>query len=247
LKLLLVAVLSLVAAPAAGADLIVSAASSLTNAFTDIGKAYEKGHAGTRVVFNFASSGQLLQQISRGAPVDVFASADEETMDKAAQQNLVVASTRADFCGNRLVLVAPGDFRPAVTRLEDLSGGAVRRIAIGDPATVPAGRYAKAALEAAGLYDALEPKLIRTQNVRQGLDYAARGEVEAAFVYSTDASQMPGRVRTLMEVETTQPVTYPIAAVKGNGKETLAARFVEFVRGPEGQEILKKYGFLPAP
>ncbi len=246
-RIAIVALFALFARGALAADIIVSAAASLTNAFTDIGKAYEKSHEGIRVVFNFASSGALLQQISRGAPVDVFASADQDTMDKAAQQNLIVRGTRADFCGNRLVLVAPGDSSLPIASLQDLTAPGVARIGISDPKTVPVGKYAKGALDAAGLFAMLEPKFVKTLNVRQSLEYAARGEVEAAFVYATDAAVAGGKVRTLLQVDTPTPISYPIAVVKGNGKERISTQFVQFVNSPEAQQILSRYGFLPAP
>src|SRR5689334_18214229 len=182
------------------ADLMVSAASSLTNAFQEIGKAFEAARPGTRVLFNFGASGQLLQQIARGAPTDVFASADEVSMNRAQEQNLVVSSSRANFAVNRLLLVLPGDSTLRIEKLQDLTGPQVQRIALGNPDTVPVGRYAKAALEKAGVWNALEPKYIYTQNVRQSLDYVFRGEVEAGFVYLTDATVSPVTVRTALEV-----------------------------------------------
>src|SRR4030095_6017001 len=153
--------------PTQAADIMVAAAASLTNAFTDIGKAQEKPAPGTRLLFNCGSSGQLLQQIFRGAPVDVFASADLETMDRAEKQRLIVRSSRANFAANKLVVVVPGDSKLEITKLQDLTSPQVQRIALGTPETVPVGRYAKGALEKAGLWQELTPKFIFTQNVRQ--------------------------------------------------------------------------------
>lgn len=228
---------------AGATDLIVSAAASLTNAFAEIGKEYEKAHPGDRVRFNFGASGSLLQQIARGAPVDVFAAADQETMDRAEKGNLLVKGTREDFASNRLVVVVPGDSKVTVGHLTDLSSEAIRRIALGMPDSVPAGRYAKGALEAANLWGPLQPKYIYTQNVRQSLDYVMRGETDAGFVYATDAALVKGKVRTALEVPTATPILYPIAAVKGNGQEMHARRFVQFIRSEAAQSILQKYGF----
>jgi molybdate transport system substrate-binding protein len=228
---------------AAAAELIVSAAASLTNAFTEIGKEFEKANSPHKVVFNFAGSGQLLQQIARGAPVDVFASADQDTMDRADKQNLIVRSSRADFTRNTLVLVASKRSAVSLSRLEELKNDAVKRIAISNPETVPVGKYSKSALDAAGLFEALKDKYIHTQNVRQSLDYAARGEVEVGFVYVTDAAIMPDKVTVLFEVPTQTPITYPIAAVKGGGKESLALKFVQFVGSDTAQKILAAHGF----
>jgi molybdate transport system substrate-binding protein len=228
---------------AIAADLIVSAAASLTNAFNDIGREFERAYPDTKVVFNFAGSGQLLQQIAKGAPVDVFASADQETMDRAAAEKLVETGTRADFARNALVLVISIDARLPIASLNDLTKNGIRHIAVGNPDSVPVGRYSKAALQAAGVWDALQGKIVNTQNVRQSLDYVARGEVEAAFVYRTDATILPDKVRIVLEVPTVTPVLYPIAMVKGNGGKPEAKEFVGFVQSGAGQKILQKYGF----
>ncbi|MFP5406150.1 MAG: molybdate ABC transporter substrate-binding protein, partial [Gammaproteobacteria bacterium] len=185
-------------APARAGDLTVSAASSLSDAFKEIATAFETRHPGTKVRLNIASSGTPLQQIARGAPVDVFASADVATLDAAASQGLIVSAQRRNFAGNDLVLIVPtgpGVSPAPVTHLADLASPAVRRIAIGNPASVPVGRYARAALESAGLWSQVEPRLINARNARQVLDYVARGEVDAGFVYATDAALMKEKLR----------------------------------------------------
>jgi molybdate transport system substrate-binding protein len=229
--------------PASAADIMVAAASSLTNAFQDIGKEYEKANPGFRVLFNFGASGQLLQQILRGAPVDVFASADAETMDRAERQNLIFRDSRANFAANKLLLITPGDSTLPLSSLSDLSAPAVKKIALGNPDSVPVGRYSKAAMEKAGVWESLLPKFVYAQNVRQSLDYVFRGEVEAGFVYATDAAVSPVKVRVVMEVPTEAPIVYPIAAVKGYGSENRARSFIAFLRSEAGQKILDKYGF----
>lgn len=228
---------------AGAGELIVSAAASLTNAFSEIGQEFERTNSPHRVIFNFASSGALLQQISRGAPVDVFASADQDTMDRAERQDLIVRSSRVDFTRNALVLVMPAGAATSVSNLEELKKEAIRRIAISNTETVPVGKYSRQALQSAGLFDELKDKYINTQNVRQSLDYVARGEVDAGFVYMTDAAVMADKVRVMLEVPTRTAITYPIAVVKGGGKESLATRFVRFVRSDIGQKILRKHGF----
>ena len=239
----LAAALLILANIAAAAELTVSAAASLTNAFQDIGKAYEKTHLADKVRFNFGASGSLLQQIARGAPVDVFASADLETMDRADKQNLIERDTRTNFASNRLVLVVPAKSSMSLAGLGDLQKAEVQRIAIGIPDSVPVGRYTRGVLGAAKLWEPLQPKMIFAQNVRQCLDYVARGEVDAGFVYATDALAAASKVKVALEVAVDKPILYPIAAVKGNGSERVARRFVEFVRSPAGQEILGRYGF----
>ncbi|MGH8865320.1 MAG: molybdate ABC transporter substrate-binding protein [Burkholderiales bacterium] len=228
---------------ATAADIIVSAAASLTNAFAEIGKEYEKASPGQKVNFNFSSSGALLQQIARGAPVDVFASADQETMDRANKQNLIVRTSRSDFVRNTLVVVAPKGAKSAPKSLEGLKDAGITRLAISNPESVPVGRYSREALEAAGLWDAVKEKSLNTQNVRQSLDYVARGEADAGFVYATDAAIMPDKVDVLFEVQTRTSILYPIAAVKGSGNENFALKFIAYVRSDAGQKILEKYGF----
>jgi len=228
---------------ATAADIIVSAAASLTNAFAEIGKEYEKASPGQKIHFNFASSGALLQQISRGAPVDVFASADQETMDRANKQNLIVQTSRSDFVRNTLVVVAPKGAKSAPKSLEGLKDTGITRLAISNPESVPVGRYTREALESAGLWDAVKAKSLNTQNVRQSLEYVARGEADAGFVYGTDAALMPEKVEVMFEVPTRTPILYPIAAVKGGGNEDFALKFIEYVRSDAGQRILARYGF----
>lgn len=229
--------------PAWAADLTVSAASSLTESFRELGAAYEKAHPGSKVDFNFAASGVLLQQISRGAPVDVFASADETTMDQAQQQDLLAAGTREVFAVNALWVVVPPQATAAPRSLKDLAGASVQRIALGNPDSVPVGRYAKGALEKAGLWPSVQGKTITTQNVRQSLDYVARGEVDAGFVYATDAQAMPDRVRRAFAVPVSGRIAYPLAVTKASAQPVEAKRFTAFVRSAKGQAILAKHGF----
>ena len=228
---------------AGAAELVVSAAASLTNAFRDIGKGFEAANPGNTVLFNFAASDVLLAQIVKGAPADVFASADEIAMDKAAGQNVVDKASRHDFVRNRLVLITPSDSTLSVTGLASLSAPAVKRIAIGNPASVPVGRYTRGVLEKANMWAALEPKLVNAGNVRQALDYVARGETEAGFVYSTDAAIMKGRVKVAAEVPTDKPILYPIAVVKDSKNAALAQRFLKFLSSEAVQTILADYGF----
>jgi molybdate transport system substrate-binding protein len=177
------------------ADVTVSAAASLQNAFTDIGKEYEKANAGAKVLFNFGASGHLVQQIARGAPADLLVTADLETMDRASKQNLIVQDTRQNFVSNALVVVVPAASSVPIRSIRDLAQPAVERIAIGTPESVPAGRYAKEALELAQQWAALNSKYVYGQNVRQVLDYVARREADAGFVYVTDALLMKDKVK----------------------------------------------------
>lgn len=224
-------------------ELTVSAAASLTSAFTEVARRYEAQYPDVRVLLNFGASGSLLQQISMGAPVDVFASADQETMDRAVQKDLIRSEGRHDFAGNALVVAVPVDSHLTIESLAALRRPEVGRIALGTAAIVPAGRYARRALQDAGHLDALSDKLIDTQNVRQALDYVARGEVDAAFVYRTDVLAMPERVREAFVVPLVIAIRYPIAPVAASKQPDEAARFIAFVRSDEGQGLLRRHGF----
>jgi len=233
----------LVSWQALAADLTISAASSLTNAFRELAPLFETQNPDIKVQFNFAASGALVQQIAKGAPVDVFASADQETMDQAQAQNLVKAAERRNFVANALVVIVPAQAARMPGALNDLSQATYQRLAIGLPASVPVGRYTKGVLEKAGLWSAIEPKMIGAQSVRQALDYVARGEVDAGFVYASDAAIMPGKVKVALQVPTEQPILYPIAPVAGSANQAAAQKFVSFVNSSQAQSVLAKYGF----
>lgn len=230
--------------PALAADLVVSAASSLTDAFKNVAHAYEAKNPGAKVILNFGASDVLMQQIVNGAPADVFASADQAAMDKAAAATVIDTATRRDFAANQIVMIVPADSKLNLATLKDLTKGEVKRVAYGNPASVPVGRYTRSALEAAGQWRTVEAKGVQAQNVRQALDYVARGEVDAGFVFATDAAIMPGKVKAAVRLPAATPVTYPIAAVAGSRQETQANSFIAFVLSPAGQDILAKYGFL---
>ena len=237
------ALFALVSLGVQAADLTVSAAASLTNAFRELGPAFEAHNPGTKVLFNFAASDTLLAQISKGAPSDVFAAADQEAMDRADSQKLLASGSRRNFVANTLVLVTPGDSGLSLKRLADLLKAEVKRVAIGNSTSVPVGRYAKGALEAAQVWAAVEPKLVFAQNVRQALDYVARGEVEAGLVYATDAAAQKDKVKVAFAIPTESPIRYPIAAVAGGPNPDAARKFVDFVMSLEAQAVLARHGF----
>ncbi|WP_269532880.1 molybdate ABC transporter substrate-binding protein [Chitinimonas sp. BJYL2] len=244
LRALLPALICLALLPAQAADITVSAAASLGNAFQQIARLYEAQYPDAKVALNLGASGALLQQIAKGAPVDVFASADQETMDQAQQLQLVTAKARHDFCTNQLVVVTPADSKLPLQQLTDLAKPAVQRIAIGLPTTVPAGRYARRALDVAQLWPAIAARVIPAQNVRQALDYVARGEVDAGFVYATDALLLKDKVRVAFTVRLDQAIRYPIAPLNTSAHAAEARRFVAYVRSPAGQAVLAQHGFM---
>jgi molybdate transport system substrate-binding protein len=243
LRVLLASALVLMLLPARADALIVSAAASLTNAFRDAGKLFEKDHPGEQVAFNFASSSVLLAQIAKGAPADVFATADAQTMDRAEKQGLLAPGTRRTLLSNELVLIVPAGAKKKPSDLSGLEDAIVRRIAIGNPASVPAGRYARDALQKAGLWSKLEPKYVFAQNVRQALDYVARAEADAGIVYSTDAAIMAGKVVIAAEVPLDGPIVYPVAIVKDARHRASADSFLRSLGSPQARAIFARYGF----
>ena len=189
-----------------------------------------------KVIFNFAASGALLQQIDKGAPVDVFASADQKTMDQAKEKSLIMTETRKDFVSNGLVLIVPKDSKLAIKGVKDLADPKIARIALGNPETVPAGRYTQEVLTNAGLWETLKPKFIYAENVRQALDYVGRGEVDAGFVFATDAIVAKDKVQVAAVAEGHQPIRYPVAVIAGTKKKDLSQRFIDFLLGKSRPE-----------
>lgn len=223
-------------------ELLVSAAASLTESFKELTKVYEAKNPGVKVRCNFGGSGPLLQQIVQGAPVDLFASADQETMDKAEKGGLLLPGSRTNFTGNSLVLVTPVNM-PAITGLAELKSSRVQKIAMANPASVPAGRYAKAALERQGLWQVLAPKCVMGISVKQALEYVMRGEVEAGFVFASDAAGVKDKVRVVAQIPTDKAIVYPVAVIAGSANKEKALAFVRFLQSKEAQTILAQYGF----
>lgn len=231
------------AGSALGADMTVSAAASLTNAFTDIKVAFEKAHPDIHVLTNFAASNPLLQQMREGAPVDVFATADEDTMNKAEEEKLIKPATRRNFAANSLVLIVPMSGSDTATLTGEADLDKAERIAVGNPDSVPVGRYTRASLQAAGQWEALQARMVLGESVRQVLDYVARGEADAGFVYATDASIARDKVRIIDTMRGHAPILYPVAVAASARDEAAARAFVDYLFTPKAQAILAGYGF----
>lgn len=244
LPLMLAALLA--GATAQAADVLVFAAASLSDALQDIRAQYEPGTA-DRVNFNFAASSALARQIDAGAPADLFFSADEEKMDQLQAKKLIVESTRASVLSNALVLVTPRD-DARLSRPEDLLKPECERLALASPEAVPAGIYAKAFLRSRGWWEAVEDKVIPTENVRAALAAVESANADAAFVYRTDA-RASGKVRVAYEVPAAEApsITYPIALVAGTRNEAAAKRFLRHLRGPEAGAVFTRHGFTVLP
>jgi len=229
-------------------ELIVSAAASLGPALIELQPEFHRRHPGVRVRFNFGSSGALQAQIARGAPVDVFISAAQAPMDALIASGHVGPAAVRDLAANRLVLVRPDPptERDPVSTWADLATDRARRIAIGNPAHVPAGQYARAVLEHLELWTLVQRKLVFGEDVRQVLTWVERGEVEAGLVYWSDAvASVRARVVAEAPPGSHLPIVYPMAVLRESRHQDAAARFVEFLLGPTGQAALARHGFQP--
>ncbi len=228
-------------------SIVVGAAISLKESFSELGGIYEH-QTGTKVTFTFGASGELEKQIEAGAPVDVFASAAEKEMDELQAKNLIDRATRADFARNSLVLVVPVDSKLQVQSFSDLAKPRVTKIAIGNPKTVPAGQYAQQLLRNTQIWPKIDSRLILAENVRQVLDYVARGEVDAGIIYATDVQVAQGKVAVAARAAEGDygPIQYPLAVIQDSANSNAAKGFVHLVLSPEGIQILKKNGFQPA-
>jgi molybdate transport system substrate-binding protein len=236
--------------PAASAqEVTLSVAISMKDAVEVLGRTFASRHPGVQLRYNFGSSGELQKQIEAGAPIDLFVSAAPRQMDELDQKGLIVQDSRRVFARNVLTVVKPADSRLDLSKPQDLLDARVGRIVIGNPKTVPVGQYAEESLRALGLWDRLQPKLVLAENVRQALEYVARGEVDAGFVYTTDAAVRVDRVKEAFRPgeETYRPVVYPVAVVTGSRQPALGRAFIELLLSPEGRAVLVRLGFQPPP
>jgi molybdate transport system substrate-binding protein len=226
-------------------NLTISAAASLKDAIVETETTYRQ--SGVMIAFanNFGSSGTLATQIDQGAPVDIFISAAAKPMDDLAAKGLIVAGTRRNLLRNTLVLIAPLDLK--LHDFQGLTDKSIRVIALGDPASVPAGQYGKQTLLSFHLWDQINAKLVLGKDVRQVLTYVETGNADAGLVYATDA-QSSGKVRVVATApeSTHEPIVYPVAVVKGSRSEVASRRFVEFLSSPTAQAIFVKHGFTIA-
>ena len=244
-----VAAIILVADGASAQAVTLSVAISLKEVTEDLGRTFMASHPGVILRYNFGASGDLQKQIEAGAPVDIFLSAAQRQMDDLEKQKLIIASTRRAFARNVLVVVKPADSSLDLSKVNDLLESRVVHIAIGNPKTVPAGQYAEESLRALGLWDRVQPKLVFAENVRQVLDYVARGEVEVGFVYATDAATRAQGVKEAFRApdDSYRPVVYPGAVVAASKQPALAQAFLDLLASPQGRAVLSRFGFQPPP
>jgi molybdate transport system substrate-binding protein len=230
--------------PPAKVSLTISAAASLTDAMNTIQKLYQAAYPNVTLTMNYASSGTLEQQIEQGAPADVFISAADKQMDMLEKKDLVLTGTRRVLVRNHLVLIVPKG-STVVNSFGDLTKAAVKFLAIGEPSSVPAGQYAQESLTNMGLWEELQPKLVRGKDVRAVLTYVATRNADAGLVYSTDArTSRDVRVVTYAPEDSHSPIVYPIAVIKTSKNQAAARAFAAYLSGAFATAVFRSYGFI---
>jgi len=244
-----VVVVMVVSAQAQTQDILVFGAASLKNALDEADARYQR-KTGGKIVVSYGASSALAKQIESGAPADIFISADLDWMDYVAQRKLIKPETRSNFLGNKLVLIAPADSKVTLTigpnfpLAQTLGNG---RLAMADPAFVPAGKYGKASLEALGVWASVSEKVAPAQDVRTALAYVSRGETPLGIVYQTDAAADKGVKIVGAFPETTHPpIIYPMAVLAASNNPGVGA-YVSFLKSSEARSAFENQGFVVLP
>lgn len=238
------AIIGSVATTLPAAEVTVFAAASLTDALKEIALDYER-QSNDRIFFNFGASSFLARQIEEGAPADLFFSADEAKMDALQKRGRIEASTRRSLLSNALVIVVAVDSPLRFASAKDLAGPDVKTIALADPQTVPAGIYSREYLAKHGLWSAVKPKVVPTDNVRAALAAVESGNVDAGMVYRTDAAiSKKIRVACAVPVAEGPAIRYPVAVVKDSPCALAAEKFLTFLVSTSAEKVFKKYGFI---
>lgn len=225
-------------------EILVSAAASLTDVLNEIGKGYQL-KSKNPVKFNYGPSSGLARQIDEGAPADIFFSADLPQMDNLDKKGRLEPGTRKNLLSNQLVIIVPADSKLAIASPKDLSKAGIKRIALAEPSSVPVGVYTSNYLADEGLWDQLKAKVVPVQDVRAALAVVESGNVEAGFVYKTDAA-VSKKVKIVYEVPVDKgpKITYPVAIVKDSKRKDAARDFMSYVQSPTAKGTFKKYGFV---
>jgi len=225
-------------------ELLISAAASLTDSMTEIASAFEEEHPDTKITVNYGGSGKLAQQLQQGAPVDVFLSADQAWMDKLDKEQLILPDSKIDFARNELVMIAKEASLFTIDSMEDLTSAKVDQIAIGNPDSVPAGKYAEEALKNSGLWKQIQEKFIYAKDVRQVLTYVETGNADIGFVYGSDLYRTEDvEIISKIEEALLEPIVYPAAVVASSENTDVAKAFVAYLESDTVQAILEKNGF----
>jgi molybdate transport system substrate-binding protein len=225
-------------------SLLISAAASLKDILEEIKPLYQQSKPNVKISYNFGSSGALQQQIEQGAPADIFISAAKKQVDALEQKGLLVAGTRNIIAKNRLVLVVPKN-SVGITSFYNLKDAKVKKIAIGEPRSVPAGQYAQQVLEKLKIWNQVKPKLVFANNVRQVLASVETGNAEAGLVYVTDA-KISNKVKVVVTADEKyhSAIIYPLAVVKRSKNLAAAKEFSQFLSSDQAKTVFKKYGFI---
>jgi molybdate transport system substrate-binding protein len=224
-------------------SLMVSSAISLKDALEDIKPIYQKTHQDVEIIYNFSSSGSLQQQIEQGAPVDVFIAAANKQMDALESKKLLLVGTRQKLLSNQLVLVTPKDEKN-VDKIKDLTQTNISRIAMGEPNSVPVGRYTEEVLTYYKILDKIRSKIIYAKNVRQVLSYVETENVNAGFVYLSDAKTSKKiRLVEIFPKSSHTPIVYPIAVLRDSKNPKIAKEFSQFLLNHSAKKVFNKYGF----
>lgn len=225
-------------------ELNISAAVSMKDALFEIQKNYEAKNPNVKLVFNLGASGSLQKQIEQGAPADIFISAAPKQMNELQEKKLINPETRKNLVENKLVVVVPKDSKLSITKYEDLTQEAVKKIAIGETAVVPAGQYSKEVLQKLGVWEKVQDKAVFAKDVRTVLTYTETGNVEAGIVYKTDAASSDKiRVVAIAPEGSHQPIVYPMAVVASTKQSKAAEDFINYLFGPDSKAIFEKNGF----
>ena len=225
-------------------EILVSAAASLTDVLKEISNGYQAKSKQT-VKFNFGPSNGLARQIEEGAPADIFFSADLPQMDSLDKKGLLEPGTRKNLLSNQLVIIVPADSKLAISSPKDLLKADIKKIALAEPSSVPVGVYTSKYLADEGLWDQVKPKVVPVQDVRATQAAVESGNVEAGFVYKTDAA-VSKKVKIIYEVPIDKgpKITYPVAIVKESKRKDAARDFLNHASSPAAKETFKKYGFV---
>jgi molybdate transport system substrate-binding protein len=226
----------------AKSEIIVGAASDLTPAFEELGRQFEQ-ESGTHVTFSFGSTGTLARQIENGAPMDLFAAANVDYVDQLDREGLILPDTKTLYARGRITIWTRTESEPAITQIEDLARPDVARVAIANPEHAPYGKAAREALETAGVWKAVEPKLVYGENIRQAMQYAQTGNAEVAITALSLSVVSEGHW-TLVPEELHKPLDQAMAVIKATRMEEESRRFAQFINSPQGRSTMRKYGFM---
>lgn len=226
-------------------EIIISAAASLSDVAEEIQTAFNKENPSIKISHNFGSSGKLAQQITQGAPADIFLSASKKDTDFLSEKDLIVPTSLVDFASNELVVITEENQNIELPSLEDIATLDIKNIVIGDTQATPLGRYGKESLENIGVWDDIESKMVYASDVRQVLTHVETGNAELGIVFNTDA-QRAEKVKVVTKIDSNlhSPIIYPGAVVKTSKNQDAAQKYLDFLTSEEGKKILESHGFI---